>query len=64
MRDKSIMVVDFVFEIEGYGVTGKAALIFGKNNYIPMTDEEILAEIKKQYGYDAVQILHMQKEKA
>lgn len=29
-----------------------------------MIDEEILGEINKQYGYDAVQILQRQKEKA
>lgn len=64
MHDKSIVTVDFIFKVEGYGVEGKVALIFNKNDYIPRTDEEILAEIKRQYGYDAVQILHMQKEKA
>lgn len=64
MCDKSIIMVDFIFKVDGYNVEGKVALIFNKNDYLPMTDEEILEEIKKQYGYDAVQILHRQKEKA
>lgn len=64
MYDKSIMVVDFIFKVDGYEVEGKAALIFNKDDYLPMTDEEIIEEIKKQYGYDAVQILHRQKEDA
>lgn len=62
MYDKSIMVVDFIFTVEGYEVEGKVALIFDKDVYLPMTDKEILGEIKRQYGYDAVQILHRQKE--
>ncbi|KGR89162.1 hypothetical protein [Lysinibacillus odysseyi] len=64
MYEKSIVLVNFIFRVDGYDVEGNAALFFTKGDYIPMTDEEILGEIKKQYGYDAVQILHRQKEKA
>lgn len=64
MYGKRIMIVDFIFKVQGYGVEGKAVLIFEKGHLLPMTDEEILEEIKRQYGYDAVQVLHGQKEKA
>ena len=58
------MLVDFMFIAEGYEVEGKVALIFERDHYLPMTDDEILEEIKRQYGYDAVQILHNQKAQA
>ena len=64
MHDKSIMLVDFIFEEQGYEVEGKVALIFEKYHHLPMTDNEILEEIKRQYGYDAVQVLHNQKAQA
>ena len=54
MHDKSIMLVDFIFEEQGYEVEGKVALFFERDHHLPMTDEEILEEIKRQYGYDAV----------
>ena len=64
MYDKSIMLVDFVYEEQGYEVEGKVALFFERDCYLPMMDNEILEEIKRQYGYDAVQILHGQKKNA
>ena len=64
MYDKSIMLVDFMFIAEGYEVEGKVALFFERDCYLPMMDNEILEEIKRQYGYDAVQILHNQKAQA
>ena len=64
MYDKSIMLVDFMFIAEGYEVEGKVALFFERDCYLPMTDDEILEEIKRQYGYDAVQILHGHKKNA
>lgn len=64
MYDKSIMLVDFMFIAEGYEVEGKVALFFERDHYLPMMDNEILEEIKRQYGYDAVQILHNQKAQA
>ena len=64
MYDKSIMLVDFVYEEQGYEVEGKVALFFERDHYLPMLDNEILEEIKRQYGYDAVQILHNQKAQA
>lgn len=64
MYEKSIVLVEFIFKVEHHEIEGKAALFFSKNEYIPMTDYEILGEINKQYGYDAVQILHRQKAKA
>lgn len=64
MCDKSIVLVEFIFRVDGYEVEGNAALFFNEDDYIPMTDNEILEEIKRQYGYDAVQVLHQQKEKA
>ena len=64
MYDKSIMLVDFMFIAEGYEVEGKVALFFERDHYLPMMDNEILEEIKRQYGYDAVQILRNQKAQA
>lgn len=64
MYEKSIVLVEFIFKVDGYDVEGKVALFFNKDVYIPMTDTEILEEIKRQYGYDAVQVLHRQKKKA
>ena len=64
MYDKSIMLVDFMFIAKGYEVEGKVALFFERDHYLPMMDNEILEEIKRQYGYDAVQILHNQKAQA
>jgi len=45
-------------------IEGSAALFFDENDAIPMTDEEILREIKLQYGYHAIRVLHRQREKA
>lgn len=64
MYEKSIVLVEFIFKVENHEIEGKAALFFRKDVYIPMTDAEILEEIKRQYGYDAVQVLHRQKKKA
>lgn len=64
MHDKSIVIVDFLFAYEHLEVEGTAALFFGGNEAIPMSDEEILSEVKMQYGYDAFQILHKQRAKA
>lgn len=64
MCDKSIVLVEFIFRVDGYEVEGNAALFFNKGDYIPMTDNEILEEIKRQYGYEAIRVLHKQKEKA
>lgn len=64
MYEKSIVLVNFIFKVDGHEIEGNAALFFSKNEYIPVTDHEILKEIKRQYGYDAVQVLHRQKKKA
>lgn len=64
MCAKSIISVDFIFKVDGYEAEGKAALFFRQDVYIPMTDDEILKEIKRQYGYEAIQLLHQQKEQA
>ncbi|MFF5993483.1 hypothetical protein AAGS61_01860 [Lysinibacillus sp. KU-BSD001] len=64
MLDKCIVLVEFVFCVDQYEVEGNATLFFGKNDVIPMTDEDILKEIKAQYGYNAIRILHRQREKA
>lgn len=31
---------------------------------IPMLDEEILNKVNKQYGYNAIKVLHRQRKKA
>ncbi|WP_431030148.1 hypothetical protein [Lysinibacillus sp. LZ02] len=64
MHDKCIVLVEFIFRVDQYEVEGNAALFFSKNDVIPLTDEAILKEIKAQYGYDAIEILHRQKETA
>ncbi len=64
MDDKCIVLVDFVFLHSNQEIEGSAALFFNKNDVILMTDEEILKEIKKQYGYDAIRVLHRQRAKA
>ena len=64
MSDRYIVLVDFVFLYGKQEVEGSVALFFGKNDVIPMSDEEILSEVKAQYGYDAIQIIHRQRAKA
>ena len=64
MCDKCIVLVDFLFLCDNQEIEGSAALFFGRNDVIPMSDEEILEEVKVQYGYDAVEILHKQPAKA
>ena len=64
MREKCIILVDFLFLHMYQEIKGSAALFFGEYDAIPMTDEEILNEIKAQYGYDAIQILHKQRANA
>ena len=63
MRDKCIVLVDFLFRHSNHEVEGAAALFFNKNDTIPMTDKDILKEIKLQYGYDAIEIICKQKQK-
>ena len=57
------MLVEFVFRKNGHEVEGMAALYFNKNDTITMTDEELLKEIKTQYGYEAIKVIHKQKKK-
>ena len=64
MNDRCIVLVDFVFLYNGQEVEGSVALFFSKDDVIPMSDEEILNEVKGQYGYDAIQIIHRQRAKA
>lgn len=59
MYEKSIILVNFIFKVEG-----NAALFFSEDDYTPMANHEILQEIKKQYRYEAIQVLHRQKERA
>ena len=64
MRDKCIVLVDFIFLHSNQEIEGSAALFFNKNDVIPMTDEDILSEVKKQYGYDAIQVIYKQRANA
>jgi len=64
MHDKCIVLVEFVFLHEHQEVEGSAALFFNENDIIPMSDEELLNEVKMQYGYHAIQIIHRQRAKA
>ena len=64
MREKCIILVDFLFLHMYQEIKGSAALFFGEYDAIPMADEEILNEIKEQYGYNAIQILHKQRANA
>ena len=64
MYDRCIVLVEFVFLHEQQEVEGSVALFFGKNDVISMTDEEILNEVNKQYGYNAIRVLHRQRAKA
>lgn len=64
MNKKCIVLVEFVFLHMDQEIEGSAALFFDENDAIPMTDEEILREIKLQYGYHAIRVLHRQREKA
>ena len=64
MDDKCIIFVEFLFLQMYQEVRGSVALFFGEYDVIPMTDEEILNEIKVQYDYDAIQIIHRQRVKA
>lgn len=61
VMNKSIVLVEFIFLHMYQEIKGSAALFFGEYDVIPMTDEEILHEIKVQYGYNAIQILHKQR---
>ena len=63
MRGKCIVLVDFLFRHNNHKVEGSAALFFNKGDTIPMTDQELLKEIQLQYGYEAFEIIHRQKEK-
>lgn len=62
MNDKYIVLVEFLFRYSDHEVEGAAALFFNKNDIIPMTDHEIVKEIKRQYGYDAIKIIHKQNK--
>ena len=64
VRDKCIILVEFVFLHDRQKIEGSAALFFNKNDVIPMADEDILSEVKVQYGYNAIQILPRQRAKA
>lgn len=64
MVDKCIVLVDFIFLHENQEVEGSVALFFNKNDVIPMADVEILSEVNKQYGYDAIRVLHRQRARA
>jgi len=46
MSGKCIVLVDFIFLYSNQEIEGSAALFFNKNDVIPMTDAEILNEIK------------------
>ena len=63
MKSKCIVLVEFLFHHSNQEVEGSAALFFNKGDTIPMTDQEILKEIQLQYGYEAFEIIHRQKEK-
>jgi len=63
MSDKCIVLVEFLFLYEHQEIEGSVALFFNKNDVIPMTDDDILKEIKTQYGYNAIRILHRQRAK-
>lgn len=63
MHDKCIVLVDFLYRHSNHEVQGAAALFFDKNDTIPMTDQDIIKEIKLQYGYEAFKIIRKQKEK-
>ena len=58
MSDKCIILVDFIFLHEYLEIEGSAALFLKKDDVIPMSDEEILNEVKVQYGYDTIRVLH------
>lgn len=62
MYDKCIVLVEFLFLHSNQIVKGSAALFFNKGDTIPMTDAEILKEIKLQYGYDVIEIILKQPE--
>ena len=64
MNNKCIVLVEFIFLHEHQEIEGSAALFFSKNDVIPMTDEEILNEVKGQYGYNAIRVLHRQRARA
>lgn len=64
MNDKCIVLVEFIFLHSNEEIEGSAALFFGKNDVIPMIDDDILKEIKVQYGYDVIRLLHKQSVKA
>lgn len=62
MIDKNIVLVEFLFRHSNQEVEGEVALIFNKNDIIPMTDQEVSKEIKRQYGYDVIKIIHKQNK--
>lgn len=62
MSDKYIVLVIFLYLHNNYEIEGVVALFFDKDDTIPMADQEIIKEIKLQYGYDTVKIIHKQKE--
>ena len=64
MRDKRIVSVDFIFLHEHLEIEGSAALFFNKSGVIIMSDEEILDEVKVQYGYNAIRVLHRKRARA
>ncbi len=63
MRNKCILPIEFIFQVDSLEVVGNVALIYDKHVSLPMTDEDILEEVKVQYGYDAIKVLHKQREK-
>ena len=58
---KTIVIVEFHYKYQNLIVEGTSALFFDEGAIIPMTDAELLQEIKLQYGYDAIKILYKQK---
>ncbi len=58
---KTIVIVEFHYKYQELIVEGTSALFFDEGATIPMTDPELLKEIKLQYGYNAIKILYKQK---
>lgn len=60
---KTIVLVDFHYKRRNIIIEGSVALFIDPGENIPITDEELIDEIRRQYNYEATEILHKRRIK-
>ncbi|MEK4628129.1 hypothetical protein MKZ17_07970 [Solibacillus sp. FSL R7-0682] len=56
--EETVVIVDFYYMHRQVNVKGGTVLFMGPGGKMPETDEELVDEIKRQYDYDATEILY------